>query len=515
MFVICTRAAVTIQRFYRDYRGIEMAKDSRIIDDFSYLSASSQRLDYDTYIKYRRSRDRSFASTAIMPSMFYEHSKASKIEQNFNNSNGKMKLYVNLKGLEASTSKIIDDKWEDDILHEEGETKFWFDRKSRHRMASGTESKTIDIAKLSECVGMNLIDPNKTKRTRPLKMSKAAGDINSNRKDKGNDEIVDGDIPFRLLGVPAPEMKCDLIEDLTKCIVEGARDIRDTIREFKENESRIPKRVVQKRYPMTVDQKLFIRTHGTMSLSCFHAVDQAYKDRDSAKNLSTKMQQIQIKKQRRDVGAKIREHKKYLTLEKIQVVKNEEKNDLMQAMDEQRADILARQEIVALVRNKRERKKEEWKQSHAFAVEFSCQTNAISKALASHAGIGTKGKIVEMKRAKTKKIKEDASRQKEIIKRYNEHRNLLLQSEASLSKSKLESDLQRRSFELKKEARLRVKKMKKTTLHKKIALPAITTAPSRLPPLAVVTAAQMEVWEKLPKKELKTREHDRINIWLS
>lgn len=489
-----------------------MPKNAEFMDNFSYFSISSQRLDYDTYINHKRSHDRSLASTTALQSILHGHSSGDHGEHGVHKVNQRtVKLFINLKELEASTSKILAESstFEESVSQKLKEQKSRVERKSKH--VTRKQDGFIDIATLSKFVGLNLIEPDKQNKVQSTKRNRQREKVE--KTDEFDRGLIDGKIPFRLEGLRAPEMKCELIEELTRNLIDGADDIRQTRKEIDEKLAMIPKPRVYRNYPMTTDQKIFIRTHGTMSLSCFRAVDQAYKDRDRAKNLSAKQQHVEMKKQRRDAILKLREHAKYVFVGNIQAERNEAKKELAQKMDDLKSEISAKQEHVAAEKNKKERRKQERNRARAFAVEFCCQNNAISKALAVNAENGAKNKIIETNREKSRNIKEDIDRQKEIIKRYNEHRNLMLQSEVSLGKSKLESDLKQRSVRDRKEARLRVRKLRKVDEKKKIVLPSITTAPPKLPPLAVVAETQMKTWETLPKKEFKFREHDRINIW--
>ena len=492
---------MTIQRYYRAYCGFEVPQDAAIEDQLSVFNMLSKPVDYDTYVTYRRIHQ--------LHPVFAEDSQEKLSFKSA--SNRTVNVHIDL--MEASMSKFVDDSslLEASLSHKGKETKF-------QRFFSVKKNREFDVALLGKFDELALIGSHKKSRNRGGKKLRAIGSVKSKQIDERDEATDDADysyISFRLEGLPAPKVESDMMEGLTKCIIEGARDIRETIREFEMERARIPRPMLQKSNPVTVDQKIFIRTHGTMSLSCFRAVDQAYKDRDRAKRLSATKQGNEIQKQSQEMMIKLREEKKNTSIEKQQEVNSEAKNELVQAMNMQKTERLARKESVALKRRERERKLLARKRGLALTVEFNSQANAIYKALGSHAAMVAKGRITEINRERNRNMREDIDRQKEIIRRYYEHRNLLLQSEISLNRSKLETDLRRRSIAVKEEAKLRVKKLKETHLDKEFAFPCISTLPPKLPPLAIVAETQLKTWENLPKKELKVREHDRVNIWLS
>ena len=472
-------------------------------------------VDYDTYMRYRQA-DRTFRSKHAAPSYFTETSCTMQTEQSLEKaSSGGMKLYIDLVELEASTSKYVDDPSSLEASHSRKRRgkKFHSSHGSSQPLYPGKESQVFDVTSVGKFGRLPKLQ--KKRKNQSMKMPTVGDTRTMKQEDEVIDDSEEGFIVFRLAGLPAPRVESDILEGLTRSIVDGARDIRETVRDFEMRRARTPKPIVQRSCPMTIDQKMFIRTHGTISLSCFRAVDQAYKDRDRAKSLSAKMQQNLLQKRRREMMAQIRDNKKYELIEKLQEIKNETKNELTQAMELQKSELLAKKDSVALKKNERERRISVRKQAVAFAAEFSNQANAIYKAISSHAATTAKGRIIEAKREKAKCLKEDMDRQREIIRRYNEHRKLLLQSETALDKSQLETELHERSQIYREEARLRVRKLRQENLHKGVTVPCISSVPSKLPPLAVVADAQMTTWEDMPKNKLEVREHDRVNFWLS
>ena len=491
---------MTIQRYYRDYSGIAGPRNEDIVDTLSNFSISSHHMD------------RSLASDRVALSV------ANTDHLGFGGKVPKQRVphfSINLKEFETSTLKVIEENSLD---------KKYFSRRKERKYPSGRkdgkpieDGRRIDIASLRQSAGLDFIDPFKERRNQSTKRLgvRKQDEVKSEEMDDSSTSATDGDIPFRLVGMKAPEMKQEWIEELAERVVREGCEIRAMEREIEEKLASVPKRIAHRNYPMTADQKLFIRTHGTMSLSCFRAVDEAYKDRDRAKNLSASMQRVKLKRQRRETILGVRAHAKYTFAENIMANRIEAKKELVRSMDEQRAEAVARKEHVATEKNKREKIRQDWRNVRAFAADFCCQNNAIAKALASHAGVGSKMKSMELKREKVRSLNEDVNRQKEIIKRYNDHRNLLLQSEVSLGRSKLDTELKERSLEDRREARWRVKKLKKISRSNKIVLPSITVAPPNMPSLAVVAETQMKTWEKERKIELKSRQHDRVDMLLS
>ena len=477
----------------------------------------SKNVDYDTYARYRRSRERMFEANAVLPSIASKHSSARVLTQGAEKRESKaITSYTDVAVVKSLSSGVtIPSIISGASLSNYGrETKPEPARKSTQLFGSKRTSVEAGRHIIGKLPRTTLFERQKhilNQRMKNLKIDT----LKARQEDAIVSDSEDGPIAFRLVGLPAPKLECDIMEDLVKCIVEGARDIREHAREHDMERALKPKPIVKKHRTITADQKLFIRTHGTMSLSSLRAVDQAYKDRDRAKLLAAKLHQNQMEKQRRDLMVKRREHVKHVLVQKLRDNKNETKNQRIETLELQKSEMLVKKESVATKRNERERTLQMRKRALAFAAEFCNQANAINKALGGHAAVTAKEKRVEAKREKVVNIKEDIGRQKEIIRRYTEHRNLLLRSEVALRRSKLETDLHERAIKHRKEAQRHVRKLKGEKEDREARLPVLCAAPSELPPLAVVSETQMEIWEELPKNEFAPREHDRVNIWLS
>ena len=523
---------MVIQRFYREYQGWEylglpIPQSNPSSNDTSFFSLSSHNFNYDTYMKYRRTFSKSsFSDWAGLPSLVSLYNKAGVIESaadaEVNESflstchkKMKMKINIDLTKLETSTDKVIDELANVDESSSSPKRQRSPERKAENKCENEIKQKPIDTEALSKLTGMKLVRPdrvpNKSLKEKMKERMKDMMTASVTAFDDVIDDDSDGKIPFRLSGIEAPHTH-DWIEESTIQAVEAARDIRETLRGAERRMKALPNPIIQKNYPITTDQKLFIRTHGTMSLSCFRAVDQAYKDRDRAEQLAGKIMRVRSMKQKKEASCKMRRHNKLSSLEKILSDKAEHKNKVLGVLEDEKTQLEMRQGEISLRRATREKEKEQRKKEVTFTNEFVCQNNAVAKALASHAMLAAKEKIVSTKSKQVRKVKENASRQKEIINRYNEHRNLLLQSETSLSRSQFDSDLMQRAMERESKAKRRVKGLKQQHTTKEVSTPCVATAPPKLPPLAVVAETQWNMWEQLPKREFKPRVHDRLNV---
>lgn len=479
----------------------------------------------------------SISDWAGLPSLVSLYNKNSVIESevdsdaddSFLSTSKKMKMNFNvdLTKLEASTGKIIDELA--NIIDEtrlssslpkrqkspEKKTENKPETETENKPKTKIKQKPIDTAALSKLTGLRLIQPDRSpKKSLKAQMKEKMKQMMkppANVSDDVIDTDSDGYVPFRLSGSQAP-CTHDFIEESTIQALEAAQDIRESLREAERRMKSLPNPVIQKNYPITTDQKLFIRTHGTMTLSCFRAVDQAYKDRDRAEQLAGKITRIRSMKQRKQASARVRKHNKLLSLEKVLADKLEHKNKVLSVLGDEKTQLQMRHEEITSRRATREKEREQRKKEVTFTNEFVCQNNAVAKALASHSMSTAREQTVNMKSTQVRTIKEKASRQKEIINRYHEHRSLLLQSQASLSRSKLDSDLMQRTTQLKSEAKRRVTGLKQQHITKEVSTPCVATAPPKLPPLAVVAETQWNTWEQLPKREFKPRVHDRVNV---
>eukprot|EP00794_Sanderia_malayensis_P016083 gene16083-17706_t len=531
-------AAVIIQRFYRKYKGLSYVGADLSATELPYLTLSSPRLDYETYMKYRKST----LAHPLPPTAEISREVSKLLRSNdeitFNgraftddeNNRPFLRLNINLNKLAASTAHIVSEEL---FGSKSGFLKSRTRGSDKKSAAANLKPDDIDLKSLSLASGMDLVPFDKVEEKKDKKLSgkyytqyQFLGPVSlAGKKVKFEEEHAgalgeDVDmIPFRLSITEPPRMKGDYLEDAMIKTVELARDIRESIRVFERRRVTVPKIVAEKQSPVTTDQKLFIRTHGTMALACFRAIDQAYKDRNRAETRLKRSARVRGMKLAKEASCVMLKKNKSEAIEKMVMRNAEMKRELTTELERKQGKLMERQKTYVADRTASRVTEKQHKKERRSMVEFVCQNNAVAKALAKHQMTSNREKIVGEKAEMLEDVKIESERQKEMIRRFYDHRSLVLQSENAIRRSMLNDQLALRTAEREKEAQLRVKHLQHHQNFRydesRLTLPtlSIASAPQRLPPLAIVSDNKRGEWEKASKKEVKRRIHDRASIW--
>jgi hypothetical protein len=116
------------------------------------------------------------------------------------------------------------------------------------------------------------------------------------------DSDEDETIGFRLQGEEPPKQKNEPIAEMLLSKKEMAEDVRKSLRQLSRKQPDRPKKESRGAMKLTNDQKLFLRTHGTMGLACLRAVHQAYGDRARAQKQLDLQERVSGMKDRREWG---------------------------------------------------------------------------------------------------------------------------------------------------------------------------------------------------------------------
>ena len=122
------------------------------------------------------------------------------------------------------------------------------------------------------------------------------------KKEAVTDSDEDEAIGFRLQGEEPPKQKNEPIAEMLLSKKEMGEDVRKSLRQFTRKQPEKPKRQAGGVMKLTNDQKLFLRTHGTMGLACLRAVHQAYDDRARAQKQNDLHKRVSGMKERRELG---------------------------------------------------------------------------------------------------------------------------------------------------------------------------------------------------------------------
>ena len=315
---------------------------------------------------------------------------------------------------------------------------------------------------------------------------------------------------FRLSGLCPPIHRADPLQEMLTSKLEAGKDVREAAREFERRAAEEAGRSVDKHVMVTTDQRLFIRTHGTMGLACLRAVQHAYRERERADALSSKA--VAVAQRRED-----REQAK----ERVRAFKQEYKESSLRrrvrdgvrtadGLKERQAKEALEHERVSTARAFTAEQHKSRRGDLAFITDFSCQHTSISNALQRHDRVSQKDERTHEVFEVVRKEKEVAQDQQALVRRYMEHRQLLRQAETAMARAELEAHLLREASQRQTAAKMRVTQIK--TRHRetqKFYSPPMTHAPVKLPPLAVVSPEQLESWESLTKYDWIPTSHER------
>ena len=315
---------------------------------------------------------------------------------------------------------------------------------------------------------------------------------------------------FRLSGFSPPIQKVDPLREMLISKQEAGKDVREAAREIEKKAAEEPKKVAVKRQTVTTDQRLFIRTHGTMGLACLRAVQHAYRERERADAVSSKA--ITVAQLRED-----REQSK----ERVRVFKQEYKEASLrrrvrdgvrtaEALKERQAKEVIEHERLSTARAVTAEQVKSRRADLAFIADFNCQHTSISNALQRHDRVSQRDERAQEIEDVVRKEKEVTQDQQALVRRYMEHRQLIRQAETAMARAELDAHLTREANQRKAAAKERVAQIKarnQETLD--YYTPPVTHAPAKLPPLAVVSPEQLDVWNDLEKFDWTPASHDR------
>lgn len=551
-------AAVSIQRYYRHYKGYTAGGTlpPPTSPAPSRSNSSLTRFDYETYLHgikpgypisprasagriARRPRSRNVSITVEPIS--------SIIEEGERRTEGRVttspvedleiprkdsfpvrittRISLNLRKLETSTSDVIRAKKEAVTIHK---NLGLIDIKSRKSMIESRESMRIKLATRNDIRAKSRelqkeeqkIEDKEGKRKKPDRIGKYTTvrvflgrvvDSQPRTECEPNDtEHEPKKQRFRLSGLRPPIQKTDPLREMLISKQEAGKDVREAAREIEKRAAEEPKKVVTKRQAVTTDQRLFIRTHGTMGLACLRAVQHAYRERERADTVSSKA--ITVAQMRED-----REQAK----ERVKIFKQEYKEASLrrrvrdgvrttEALKERQAKEVIEHERLSTARAVTAEQLKSRRADWAFISDFNCQHTSISNALQRHDRASQRDERVQEIEDTVRKEKEVSQDQQALVRRYMEHRQLLRQAETAMARAELDAHLTREASQRKAAAKERVAQIKARNQDtQEFYSPPVTHAPARLPPLAVVSPVQMDVWNDLEKFEWTPASHER------
>jgi phenylalanyl-tRNA synthetase alpha subunit len=263
---------------------------------------------------------------------------------------------------------------------------------------------------------------------------------------------------------------------------EAGKDIRDAEAAGHRHLQLLPKPKIVKKPTLTNDQRMFAKVHGTMSLSCLHAVQKAYKDREKAERTNSKIEQIVNLRDERDTAK-----------HRIKLFHEERRNNILIDRQKERAhtlEVLERRELQQLhyldknqeFRNRAKDFKRSLQQDSTFINDFSCQHTSVSNALLRH---DRQARVEDTTQEKldTVEVHRDIElEQKDLVKKYLEHRQLMRQAETAVARASLDTKILQEANEHVMRAHARVAQIRELKKRAKELCPLPSTSKQSIPP---------------------------------
>lgn len=312
----------------------------------------------------------------------------------------------------------------------------------------------------------------------PVVDSAQTPDIDSRPEDETEDMPV---TEYRLRGYRPNIIFFDPTTEMILEKQEAGRIVRDAEVEHhrKQQELPTPRAKTQKK-PMNNDQRIFARAHGTMGMSCLFAVHQAYKDREKAERTAARMEHILSMRDERERAK-----------ERIKIYHDEKRTTALKQRDLERAktlENLEKREMLRLnyldrrheLKNKSADLTKSFKQDYTFITEFSNQHTSVSNALMRHDRQAKCEDELQNKSDFVQNISAAEQEQKDVVKKYLEHRQLMRQTESAMARATLDTRILQEVNDRMLEAKTRVaqQKARRDTVQAFYPLPVMTPVPT-------------------------------------
>ena len=292
-------------------------------------------------------------------------------------------------------------------------------------------------------------------------------------------------VRFRLRGL---RKLIEVVDPTTELILgrrEAGRDVRVAEFDHHVKADNVPKPKVQRKSAgeLSSMRRALTRAQTTMGMSCLHAVQQAYKDRQKMEQQASRLEYVLSMKEQREVAR-----------DRIKVFQDDKRSQVMKerALDQKRlleeVDKHDLNRITYLEKNGELRSKSSqyWRQRRGeltFMTDFNVQNTSVSNALMRHDRQAVQEDKLQERSELVMAHKVVEKEQQDIVKKYLEHRQLMRQAEVAMSRAALDTKMLQEANDRLIEARNRVaqQKAKTANIQATHTFPTITT-PS-LPPV--------------------------------
>ncbi|CAG5134410.1 unnamed protein product [Candidula unifasciata] len=258
-------------------------------------------------------------------------------------------------------------------------------------------------------------------------------------------EMEDDEIPqadFRIRGRKPHFLTVDATTEMILSKKEAGELIREAEEVQKRKELLQPPMTVKRNRLTTIEQRLFNKTHGTMSLSCLMAVHKAYKEREKAEAAAVKSENnLGWREERLQAKDKIRRHHSEKRLKVLQT-RDMEKSQILEQLEKQEVQKLIFLNRLHEQKVQRSHFKKMQQADCIFMQEFHSQRSSISNTLQRY---DRQAYVEDNKKSRQKEVsemKKTEQAQKEAVKNYLEHQKMTKQKEIALAKVALQTKLQ-------------------------------------------------------------------------
>ncbi|XP_064650093.1 uncharacterized protein LOC135501748 [Lineus longissimus] len=467
-------ASVTIQRFWRKYKGLTQPQMSGrpipVAPSTTPVLTDAQMVemkqDFDQYARNRTpgSAGRSERSVIIREGGVDSKPGSSTMRRE----SPAKKLQINVKKLQLSTLKALQDDaeaFESELPTFRTGTEVHRSTRLQKRQATKLE-KPPKIKSVKQFFGP--VVPTSSPMTPPSIIS------------ADSDEVPV--VSFRLRGFKPQILQVDQTTEMIIARAEAGKDIRDAEAAGHRHQQMLPKPKIIKKQTLTNDQRIFAKVHGTMSLSCLHAVQQAYKDREKAERTNGKIEKILNLRDEREAAK-----------HRIKVFHEERRNNILIDRQKERAntlEVLERRELQQLnyldknqeLRNRAKDFKRSINQDSTFINDFSCQHTSVSNALLRH---DRQARVEDTMQEKleTVEVNRDVElEQRDLVKKYLEHRQLMRQAETAVARASLDTKILQETNEDIMKAHARVGQIRELKKRAKELCPLPSSSRHSIPP---------------------------------
>lgn len=400
---------------------------------------SSIKLDYDAYVRMRRSMDPSMFS---MKSVNFQTDW--KDDDLLSSKAIRTRISINLEKLMGKATHQIYIKEDITMPSESSEIIM------KDRIILNQTHPLGEQFGFSESFNQDLVINPKTALTKkdPFKIGKYYTQFKFlGEMDSSVFPDIDENVNFRLTVQKAPVLQHTQLDELVLRTVEGADDIRKAIKRIDAERRKSSTKKVVPFKERGSKKSRSANSSRNMSFSCFHAIDKAYKDRTKMENIIRKTHEVKQLKEVEELGRERVKAQRYNSRNLACIEKQKEKVNITESIAKQSDKHSATLDTIDAKRNVRRDAQKKKAGNYQFALEFSCQNASIGKALANHDRANRRGEETLRRIEHIDALRTVTEKKREIINSYMKSLKLARQMENVCMKKDLQNVMNERTIE--------------------------------------------------------------------